>query len=142
MLNQSADYAIRAVLYVAQHTDEGSCSADVIAEATGVPRNYLGKVLHALTHARVLTSVRGPNGGFRLAQAAAELSLADVIEPFQKLPARRTCLRGNRPCDPDDPCASHRRWQDVEAQVTSFFRETTIGVLLEEPAVASRRSSA
>jgi Rrf2 family transcriptional regulator, iron-sulfur cluster assembly transcription factor len=132
MLNQSADYALRAVLYVAQRTDDGSCSADVVAAATGIPRNYLGKVLHALTQAHVLTSIRGPNGGFRLAQPAELLSLADVVEPFQKLPSRQVCLRGNRECDSADPCESHRRWQDMADRITSFFRDTTVATMLRD----------
>jgi Rrf2 family protein len=135
MLNQSADYALRAVLYVAQQTDDGSYSADVIAAATGIPRNYLGKVLHALTQAHVLTSIRGPNGGFRLAHPAEQLSLAEVVEPFQKLPARQVCLRGNRECDSADPCESHRRWQDMADRITAFFRDTTIATMLENKEV-------
>jgi Rrf2 family transcriptional regulator, iron-sulfur cluster assembly transcription factor len=135
MLNQSADYALRAVLFVAQHSDNGSCSADTIAAATGVPRNYLGKVLHALTHAQVLSSVRGPNGGFRLAVAPEALTLAEVVGPFQKLPARQVCLRGNGECDAANPCDSHQRWQDMADQITGFFHGTTIALMLSDAPV-------
>lgn len=131
MLNQSADYALRAVLFMAQADTRRSSSASEIAAAIGVPRNYLGKVMHTLAHAGVLTSVRGPRGGFKLALDARELTLADVVGPFQRLPERRTCLLGNRACDAETPCAAHRHWQAVAGRVTSFFRTTTIAGMLE-----------
>ncbi|HEX6134666.1 MAG TPA: Rrf2 family transcriptional regulator [Longimicrobiales bacterium] len=130
MLNQSADYALRAVLYVAQNGERRACSADVIATALGVPRNYLGKVLNALTHADVLNAVRGPRGGFRLARPAEQVTLASVVEPFQRLPARRVCLLGDRPCDAATPCSAHRLWQQMTEPVTDFFRDTTVARML------------
>lgn len=130
MLNQSADHALRAVLFVArQHADE-RCSADRIAAAIGVPRNYLGKVLHTLSQAGVLDSTRGPRGGFKLAVEPAVLTLAAVVEPFQRMPERRHCLLGNGACDPDNPCHSHQRWQRMADRVTDFFQDTTVAVLL------------
>jgi Rrf2 family protein len=129
VLNQSADYALRAVLFVAQGDGRRSHTASLIARSTGVPRNYLGKVLHALTYAGVLTSVRGPHGGFRLATDAGRLTLADVVGPFQRLPERRTCLLGNRACG-EAPCASHQQWQRVADEVSSFFTTTTIAGML------------
>lgn len=129
MLNQSADHALRAVLFLAQRAD-GSCSAEVVAEGIGVPRNYLGKVLHALARAGVVSSVRGPRGGFRLAVPPDRLTLEAVIGPFQQLPKRRVCLLGNRACDPSHPCGVHQRWTGLVEPITAFFRETTIGLLL------------
>ncbi|HEX6308130.1 MAG TPA: Rrf2 family transcriptional regulator [Longimicrobiales bacterium] len=141
MLNQSADYALRAVLYVAQNGDRTACSAEVIATALGVPRNYLGKVLNALAHADVLSAVRGPRGGFRLAQPAERLTLASVIEPFQRLPARRVCLLGDRPCDAATPCSAHRRWQQMSQPVTDFFRDTTVALMLTTTIPTHARSA-
>jgi Rrf2 family protein len=130
MLNSSADYALRAVLYMARQAPDRSCSAAAVSAALGVPRNYLGKVLNTLAHAGVLTSVRGPRGGFRLGKPASLLSLRDVVQPFQQLHARRVCLLGDRPCDASQPCDVHIRWQNMAKSVTEFFHETTIAELL------------
>lgn len=132
MLNQSADYALRAVLYLARREDEWPCSANGVADALGVPRNYLGKVLRALAGAGVVRSVRGPRGGFQLAVAPDILSLAEVVRPFHRLPERRVCLLGDRPCDAVIPCASHRRWGTIADRVTDFFRTTTVASMLRE----------
>lgn len=130
MLNQSADYALRAVLFLARSEGGRTRSADVIARSLGVPRNYMGKVLNALAHAGVLESVRGPRGGFRLDRDARQLPLESVVEPFQRLAARHVCLLGDRPCDPARPCDVHVRWSRIEGPVTAFFRHTTIAALL------------
>jgi Rrf2 family protein len=130
MLNQSADYALRAVLFMAQHGEETACTADAIAGALGVPRNYMGKVLNTLARVRLLRSVRGPHGGFRLAEQPDRLTVARVIAPFQRLPERRTCLLGDRQCDPGRPCGAHQRWRQMAEPVAEFFRTTTIAAML------------
>ena len=140
MLNRTADHALRAVMFVAQRGEQRACSSSEIAKALGLPRNYLGKVLYALTGAGVLVSVRGPRGGFRIAQSASAITLADVAAPFQRPVARRICLQANRPCDPAHACSSHRMWQAAADQVSAFFRNTTIAHLLEDPGTAAPHS--
>lgn len=130
MVNQSADHALRAVLFVARQPPDVPCSAELIAASLGVPRNYLGKLMHTLAQVGVLTSLRGPRGGFRLAVPADELTLATVIEPFQRLAERRTCLLGNGACDPANPCRSHQRWQAMADTLNDFFATTTVAAML------------
>jgi Rrf2 family transcriptional regulator, iron-sulfur cluster assembly transcription factor len=134
VLNQSADYALRAALYIARSGDSGPKSADVIAGALGVPRNYLGKVLHQLVGANVLLSTRGPHGGFVLAQPAGEITLEKVVAPFQELPVRAVCLLGNSSCNSAVPCAAHERWRAMSDPVRRFFQSTTIELMLGEGA--------
>ncbi len=136
MLSQTAEYALRAVLYLAMHTEEQPVSVDTIAEALTLPRNYLSKVLHTLAKREVLSSARGPHGGFSLAVRAGELSLLTVIEPFDQLERRRDCLLGRSRCAAGSPCAAHARWKALADHVSSFFRETTVADLIREGAVA------
>jgi len=144
MLNHSADHALRSVLYIAQREGTGTVRSADIARATGIPRNYLGKVLHALGRAGLLESERGPQGGFRLAVPAERLTIADVVQPFQRLPQRTVCLLGDRSCDGSEPCAAHRQWQAMSEGVNAFFRGTTIDSMLAgaaSPAVAASTPS-
>ena len=67
MLSQTAEYALRTVLYLADRGDGPSASADELARVLGVPRNYLSKTLHRLAREGILASARGRGGGFRLA---------------------------------------------------------------------------
>jgi Rrf2 family protein len=130
-ISGTTQYAIRAVLFVAEHGAHEPVRVDAIAEALRVPRNYLSKTLHALARAGVLRSGRGPRGGFRLAGDPARLSLAVVAAPFDDL-ASRQCLLGRPACGWRSPCAAHPRWEEVSTSLRAFFEETTIADLLGE----------
>ena len=126
MISKTEEYALRAVVYLAQHNEEGSCRAGDIAESTEIPANYLSKILHQLGRHRIVDSERGRHGGFQLARPAAEISLADVIEPFGSLTDRGRCLLGRRECSDESPCGAHERWKEVRAATVAFFAGTTI----------------
>jgi Rrf2 family transcriptional regulator, iron-sulfur cluster assembly transcription factor len=135
MLNQSAEYALRAMLYMAQGGD-GAYKAPDIARALGLPNTYLSKVMHQLVKAGVLRSVRGPAGGYTLARRSYEISIHEIAAPFQAVQPRRQCLLGNRPCDRAQPCAAHGRWSRINDVVASQLNNTTLAdMLTPEPRV-------
>ena len=126
MLSNTGAYALRAVIYLARHEGEGPVRVDDVAAALDVPRNYLSKVLHALVKDGALSSLRGPAGGFQLAVPASELTLLRVLEPFDAIDGRRSCLLREGECDEDHPCALHTRWNGVATGVAAFFRDTVL----------------
>jgi Rrf2 family protein len=128
LLSQTAEYALRAVLHLAAQSDGRSVRVPELAEATGVPRNYLSKTLHQLARAGVLRSSRGPTGGFRIAGDATRLTLQQVVAPFNDADPRR-CLMHDRPCGGARPCALHGRWAPVAQRLDAFFRTTTVADL-------------
>ncbi|HSJ15822.1 MAG TPA: Rrf2 family transcriptional regulator [Longimicrobiales bacterium] len=130
ILSHSADYALRAVLYLAARDHEGLVPANEIAEELKVPQRYLGKVLNTLAHAGTLQSTRGPRGGFRLTRPADELTLAEVIAPFDAIGQPLQCLLHHRTCSEPEPCAAHYEWQNVGAGMREFFNRMTVGGLL------------
>lgn len=136
-LSQTSEYALRAVLHLAGEGKERAITANEIADFLGVPRNYLSKVLHHLRQRGILTSTRGPGGGFRLARDPSEVVLADVIEPHDPVSDERACLLGRPRCLDSDPCPAHDRWQAVSETLNRFFHETTIAVLLSQPSKAA-----
>jgi Rrf2 family iron-sulfur cluster assembly transcriptional regulator len=129
ILSQTAVYALRATLCLASHGPSARIRVDDIAEQLSVPRNYLSKILHSLARGGVLTSSRGPGGGFQLARPARDLMLSEVVEQFDELPTESGCLLGRNACSEQDPCAAHHRWKNVSSVVDEFFRETSIGDL-------------
>lgn len=137
ILSQTAVYALRAVIHLAESNDEALVRVDDMAEALDVPRNYLSKILHTLARSGVLRSTRGPGGGFRLAIPADELRLLDVVSNFDDMDDRRTCLLGRPECSDTDPCPVHARWQDASREVLSFFLETTVADLFDGKGAAT-----
>jgi Rrf2 family protein len=134
VLSHTAEYALRAVLYIAQQeTPTQLVRNDVAAQALDVPRNYLSKILHTLAREHLLESTRGPSGGFRLARSAEQISLLQVVQPFDDFSGPRSCLLGRPRCSDRNPCPAHNRWKGISEQVATFFRMTTLGDLLREP---------
>ena len=129
-MSRSAEYALRAVLFIAQRPEGSPHRANELAEVLEVPRNYLQKVLHTLAKHGVLRSVRGPAGGFSLAVLPERLALRTVVDPFDAGPERRSCLLGRLECSDESPCTAHGQWSSVAEQVGSFFRDTTVADLL------------
>jgi Rrf2 family protein len=126
ILSQTAVYALKAALYLADAPDENPVRVDDIATALDVPRNYLSKILHVLARAGLLHSTRGPKGGFRLARSARALRLSDIIGPFDEIAESSGCLLGREVCSDNNPCAAHTRWKSVSSAVRSFLGETSI----------------
>lgn len=138
MLSQTAEYALRAVLHVAEHGRQRPVSVGEIAQALDVPRNYLSKTLHQLSRAGVLASTFGPGGGFRLAIAPDLLTLDSVVAPFDTA-GERHCLLGRPQCGDGDPCAAHAHWKGISEQIQTFFATTTVADLLRNPGAAPAR---
>jgi Rrf2 family protein len=101
-INARVDYAIRAVLELAAAAPE-SMTADAIATAQGIPSRFLQAILTDLQHARLVTSQRGRDGGYRLALPASEISIARVMRVEQGFLAE---VHGQRPEDVRYPGAA------------------------------------
>lgn len=147
MLSQTAEYALRAVLHLAEQAPDQPVPVGDIAQALDVPRNYLSKTLHQLARAGVVTSTFGPGGGFRLAAPAEAIPLARVVAPFDPA-GERHCLLGRARCADADPCPAHARWKGISAQIERFFAATTVADLrhgavpVPKSSTASRRPPA
>jgi Rrf2 family protein len=128
MLSQTVEYALRALLYIAQQAPRYVPVAEA-ATAVDAPRNYLGKVLSQLTREGFLKSTRGPSGGFRLAAGARIRSLS-VLTTLSGTPRPRRCLLGTGPCGEDRHCVVHARWAPVMTASADFFATTTLDDLL------------
>lgn len=130
MLSQTAEYALRAVLHVAQYGGARPLRVSEVAAALRIPPNYLSKIFHQLARGGVLVSLRGKAGGFRLAGPPEALALGTIVQPFARIEARRRCLLGRSQCTDRHACVVHDRWKLVADNVAEFFRDTTVADLL------------
>jgi Rrf2 family iron-sulfur cluster assembly transcriptional regulator len=137
MLSSTARYALRAVLYVARHEADGPVRVGDMAAALDLPHNYLAKVLHELAHSGLLRSARGKHGGFRLAKSPDHIALHTVVGRFDGVATRRACLLARQDCNDRHPCPAHGRWRGIAEETARFFRETTVGQLLDADRVAA-----
>lgn len=128
-LPQTAEYALRAVSYIAEHQSDGPVPLPVVAAALGAPRNYLSKTLYLLGSLGVLRAERGVRGGYRLGRPPDALRLVDIVQPFVT-PTEHRCIMGRIRCREEAPCGAHARWNEVRAMVDRFFSDQTIADLL------------
>lgn len=131
MISQTAEYALRAIVYLA---DQGgvACTTAQIAKATLVPAGYLAKVMQGLSRAGVVNSQRGLNGGFKLTRDPKEMSILTVVnavDPIRRFPE---CPLGI-PSHGRRLCPLHDRLDQAAAAVEKTFDETTVAELLIVP---------
>src|SRR5215475_338296 len=79
-LTRASSYALHAVAYMAAQKSNEPVASHIIAKERGIPERFLLKVLKPLVSARVLLSVKGPNGGYRLARSASDITMLEILE--------------------------------------------------------------
>jgi Rrf2 family protein len=130
MFTQTVEYALRAVVYLAQQAPEAR-TTEQVAAATKVPPAYLSKVLQQLNHAGLIHSQRGMGGGVSLAREPNHLSILEVVNAVDPIRRITTCplgLAGHGM----NLCALHRRMDQALATVEKAFGETTLAEVLAE----------
>lgn len=131
MVSRTEEYALRAAVCLASRYGEGSVRARDMAQTTGIPANYLSKILHQLAKAGVVISERGRTGGFRLAAPPAAVVLASVVAPFEPQVQRTRCLLGLPECSDSNPCGAHDKWRAIKEATLQFLEGTTLADVLD-----------
>lgn len=129
MFSQTVEYAMRAMVHLCSTQQGEALTSEVIAERTRVPRGYLSKVMRDLVLADLVTSQRGPNGGFSLARPAAQISMLDVVNAVDPLHRITECPLGN-PAH-INLCPLHRRLDESIAAIERDFKRTSLAEVLE-----------
>ena len=105
-LSKKSDYALIAMAHLAARPDgSGSSSAREISEAYDIPLELLAKMLQRLVRAKLLVSVQGTRGGYRLARPAAAISVADVIQAVDGPVTVTACSPDDHACDQFGTCS-------------------------------------
>jgi Rrf2 family protein len=128
MISQTTEYALRAVVYLAQHPEE-SWTTRQIAAATRVPAGYLSKVLQGLSRSGMITSQRGRHGGFQLTGDPTQLTVLQVVNAVE--PIRRiNCCPLKLGTHANGLCPLHKRLDEAIAAVEDSFGRTRVVDLL------------
>lgn len=123
----TAQYALRALVYVAGKSDEHPVLAREIAAKTGVPAQYLSHILRDAVREGLLESARGVGGGFRLAKPAHKIKLIQVLAPFDDVLDRSRCPFGQPRCHDDHPCGFHEFWKPISRAYREMLEKVTLG---------------
>ncbi len=135
MISKSGIYAIKALIRLVSLPKGDFAGAAEVAEKTGAPKNYMGKLFQQLAREGILVSRKGTGGGFRLAREAGDISLYQILEPIDGLSPRKDCFLGNETCSAEEPCSAHQMWVPVRDAYLGFLKGTTIEALAADNSV-------
>jgi Rrf2 family protein len=133
MISTTAEYALRALSYLARQPRGSSILGRELAREADVPANYLAKILLNLRRSGLVAAARGTGGGYRLRRTAGRICLNEIVELFDGTIVGEACILGHqRKCSAQNPCTAHHAWRDVRAAYNHFLTATTLADISQE----------
>ena len=131
--SRTSRYALLTLGYLASRRDRWVLAREV-AEETGIPSNYLSKVLAQLRRRGLVVSRKGWGGGFRMKGSAGGVAIGAVLETFDGKREKAACAFGLKRCDASAPCPLHSHWERVRDEYERMLRTVTLRDLGREAA--------
>lgn len=129
-ITRQADYAVRAVMYLAQLGPDEKASTRQIAEEKDIPLSFLAKIIAQLSVAGLLQTMRGARGGVTLARTPQEISLLEVVEAIDGPILLNECVNDSYQCS-QHGCPMRPIWQEAQEGLIERMRSTTFSQLLQ-----------
>lgn len=143
-LTTKGRYAVTAMLDLAINATQGPVSLSDISERQSISVSYLEQLFAKLRKRDLVSSVRGPGGGYQLAMPPARLFVAQIIDAVDESVDATRC-GGQGDCQQGATCLTHELWSDLSTQIHNFLSSISLQELLdrrEVQAVAIRQSAA
>lgn len=125
MLSKSCKYAIRAVLYLTKQPDKKIGSKE-IAEKLDIPAPFLAKTLQELTKKQIISSLKGPNGGFFLSEENQQRKIMDIINCIDGDLVFDRCFLGKAECNSKNPCVIHSVYVSFKEKLLEQFSKKNL----------------
>ncbi|HSN59700.1 MAG TPA: Rrf2 family transcriptional regulator [Ferruginibacter sp.] len=139
MVSGTCKYAIRAMLFVAQKTKEGvRVGVKEIARSIDSPEPFIAKILQDLGKRGLISSAKGPHGGFFLEEAAFKFNLADIVYAIDGNKVFTACGLGLSKCMDKKPCPIHHQFAAIRKQMKTMLQNATLGNLTNATEVGER----
>lgn len=126
MITREADYAIRVVLYLAQHSKEGAVSTADLAEEMEIPYRFLRKIVRRMVDADLVISQRGQGGGLRLARPKKDISLAAVLMAIDPAGVKlNQCMLNPAECPRNSVCEITKCFRALQTDLDEKLESIT-----------------
>jgi len=136
-ITRQADYAVRAVLYLARLGPSEHAATSQVAEEQRIPPSFLAKTIARLSLAGLIHTSRGARGGVTLARDPEEITLLEVIEAIEGPMALHECLGDGGSCTFDEGCPLRPVWCEVQDEFVKRLKGTNFAQLLEQSTAAA-----
>lgn len=132
LYNKPSQYALRALSYIVQNSSDKPCRAELISKEEHIPRPFLSKILKQLERAKILISIKGPGGGFKIGCDPKALTLYEILNIFEDMEGFFSeCAIGWATCSDEKPCALHYPYKEVKKGIKCYFNSTTLDVFIK-----------
>ncbi len=135
-ITRQADYAVRAMVYLAQRGANQRASTGQIAKEKSIPPSFLAKIVSQLSVAGLLQTSRGARGGVSLAKPAEDISLLDVVEAIDGPILLNDCVAESNACDYNDSCPLKPVWCDAQKMLLDHLSKANFAQFTAAPALA------
>ncbi|MCP4975159.1 MAG: Rrf2 family transcriptional regulator [Maribacter sp.] len=133
MFSNSSKYALKAVLYLAVYSSESNkILAKNISEPINVPQAYIAKLLQELSRHNIVSSTRGPNGGFYINAQNREIPLIDIVSVIDGANRLNSCLLSVQNCNNEKPCPLHSFADPFRTDLINNLKKNTIGDMAKD----------
>ena len=130
-ITRQADYAVRAILYLADLGPGTRASTAQIARERNIPLTFLAKIISQLSVAGIVHATRGARGGVSLGRPADKISLLEIVEAIDGPVALNECVLNNSLCPQGDLCTVRSVWCEAQADLVRKLAQTNFGMLLK-----------
>jgi Rrf2 family iron-sulfur cluster assembly transcriptional regulator len=117
------------MLDLALHANERPVSLAEISERQTISLSYLEQLFSRLRHAQLVTSVRGPGGGYKLSRSKAAVNVAEIVDAVNESLDTTNC-QGRGDCQGGNICLTHNLWEDLSQQIHSFLSDISLADLV------------
>lgn len=132
LYSKSSEYAIQAMIYLAEKKTSEPVMISEIAKGYNIPQQFLAKIAQTLVKHRLLDAIRGRNGGVRLAKPPSEIYLHHIVWAVDGPPPdREQCVIGIDYCSDNAPCPLHHRWKLIREDIREMLETETLEELAE-----------
>jgi len=139
MLSNACQYAIRSVLYLSIHSnDKKRIGVKKIATELETPQPFLAKLLQQLAKSELVSSIKGPNGGFYLTEKIQRIHFGTSVKCIDGVDKFETCFLGLSSCSDENPCPVHFIVSPFKDKLLNDFRDKTIAQFTEEIKLTGR----
>ena len=128
-LTSKGRYAVTAMLDVALHSNEGPVPLADISERQGISLSYLEQLFSRLRKNGLVSSVRGPGGGYLLGKDAGQIAVGTVITAVVESVDATRC-QGKEGCQGGERCLTHVLWRDLSDRISEFLNNITLAELV------------
>ncbi len=135
-LTTKGRYAVTAMLDLALHAGSSPVTLADISGRQGISLSYLEQLFAKLRRKKLVTSVRGPGGGYCLGRETGDIGVAEVIDAVDESVDATRC-HGQEGCQQGDVCLTHHLWCDLSEQIHTFLSGITLSDLMERKEVRS-----